>query len=82
MSRESAAACPLSADQLQLLALHRQIHERSLPDLLIASARVNDPVRVALFHLQGCNTCPGSVACERGARLIEACRGWRVRRAA
>jgi hypothetical protein len=36
-------------------------------------------VRLALFHLQSCDTCTEAVACERGARLIDACRGWRSR---
>lgn len=79
MSREILSTAVLSTDQLPLLVLHRHTPERTLPELLTASARVNDPVRIARFHLQGCDTCTESVACERGARLIEACRGWRAR---
>lgn len=79
MSREIAAAAVLGVHQLPLLVLHRHVPERSLPDLLAASERVNDPVRLALFHLQGCAVCTDTMRCERGGRLIAACAGWRSR---
>jgi hypothetical protein len=79
MSREIVAAAVLSSDQLPLLVLHRHAPERTLPELLTASGRVNDPVRLALFHLQNCDACTELVGCERGARLLAACRGWRDR---
>jgi hypothetical protein len=79
VSREIVAIAVLGPDQLPLLILHCRVPERTLPELLTASERVNDPVRLALFHLQGCDTCTESVVCERGTRLIDACRGWRER---
>jgi hypothetical protein len=79
MSREQIARCPLSADQLPLLALHRHLPQRSLPELLVASERVNDPVRLALFHAQGCAPCSAGEPCERGARLMDGCHAWRIR---
>jgi hypothetical protein len=79
VSREIVAAAILSSDQLPLLVLHRHVPERTLPELLIASARVNDPVRLALFHLQSCADCSEIMGCDRGSRLIAACRGWRDR---
>jgi len=79
MSREIAAAAVLGVHQLPLLVLHRHVPERSLPDLLAASARVNDPVRLALFHLQSCAVCTDSARCARGGELIAACAGWRPR---
>jgi hypothetical protein len=86
--RESPATCPLGADQLALLAMHRLLPERSLPDLLVASARVNDPARAALFHFAQCVTCTAAAfegtgaLCARGTRLVTTCRGWRAREAA
>ena len=79
MSREQAAACPLAADQLPLLVLGRHVPERSLPELLSASGRVGDSVRLALFHVRVCDGCSETALCERGARLIDACHGWRER---
>jgi hypothetical protein len=79
MSREQAARCPLAAAELPLLELHRLCPERSLPELHIASARVNDPVRVAMLHAQSCLKCLPGALCKRGARLAGACRQWRPR---
>lgn len=79
MIREIATSAVLSVDQLPLLGLHRRVPERTLPELLAASARVNNPVRLALFHLQRCADCSESVTCDRGGRLIEACHDWRPR---
>lgn len=82
MSREAAARCPLDRDQLALLAMHRLLPERSLPELLTASARVNDPVRLALFHFQQCARCHAGELCERGSDLADVCHAWRPRAAA
>ena len=79
MSRETAARCPLSRDQLALLTLHRLLPERSLPELLTVSLLVNNPVRLALFHVQGCTRCGAGEPCERGAGLIDGCHAWRPR---
>lgn len=79
MSREIVASVILSADQLPLLALHRLLPERSLPELLTASGRVNDPAQLALFHVQGCARCGAGEPCERGAGLIDGCHAWRLR---
>jgi hypothetical protein len=79
MSREIVAASVLSSAQLPLLVLHRHVPERTLPELLTASGRVNDPVRLALFHLQSCAACTEIGGCDRGARLIAACHAWRAR---
>ena len=85
MSREILAAAVLGAAQLPLLALHRRAPERSLAELLAASACANDPVRLALFHYQNCEACATQAlvgeaqSCARGARMIEAARGWRPR---
>jgi hypothetical protein len=85
MSREIAASAVLAPNQYPLLLLHRHIPERTLPDLLAASARVNDPVRLALFHLQSCDVCApaclvnAGVLCLRGVPLVAGCAGWRAR---
>jgi len=78
MSREIAAGALRSVDQLLLLSRH--VPERSLPELLSSSARVGDPVRLALLHVRVCDDCAGASLCERGARLIEACHAWQPRR--
>jgi hypothetical protein len=86
MSREISAEPVLAAEQTALLALHRLTPERSLLDLLDASSRINDPVRLSLFHIRECATCAtqalsgGVQPCARGARLIGAARGWRIAR--
>ncbi len=79
MTREIIVSAVLAPDQYPLLALHRHVPERTLPDLLAASGRVSDPVRLALFHLQGCSVCTEAAACSRGARLVAACHAWRRR---
>jgi hypothetical protein len=80
MTREILASAVLAPDQYSLLTLHRHVAERTLPDLIAASSRVNDPVRLAVFHLRHCFRCTDEAAgCERGARLIAACAGWRPR---
>ncbi len=82
MTREVTASASLTTGELPLLALHRHAPERSLPELLTAALKVGDPVRAALFHLQGCDPCArlgDAQPCERGAALIAACAGWRPR---
>lgn len=83
MSREIVAAAVLGADQFPLLALHRYVPERSLPELLAAAGRVGDPARLACCHFAACDTCApetlvGTGAlCAGGRRLVETARGWR-----
>jgi hypothetical protein len=85
MSREQAAACPLAADQLPLLAVARLTPERSLPELLEASTHVGNPARLAMLHWANCPRCTTAAlagegtCCTRGARLLERARGWRAR---
>jgi hypothetical protein len=85
MTREIVASAVLAPDQFGLLGLHRHLPERSLPELLRASARVQDPVRLALFHFAACDTCAAAALvgaaqlCERGGRLVAACHAWRAR---
>lgn len=77
-----------TAGLLPLLGLHRQVPERSVLELAGAAGQVGDGVRLALFHLQGCERCTAAAlvglgeACERGARVLEAAHAWRPREAA
>jgi hypothetical protein len=86
MSREISAEPVLAAEQTALLALHRLTPERSLLDLLDASSRINDPVRLSLFHIGVCARCAtlalsgGFMPCARGARIMGAGRGWIIAR--
>jgi hypothetical protein len=84
MTRELAASLSLDGAQTALLALHRLLPERSLPELIAASAQVGDPVRLAMFHVLECPSCTVAAfaeghLCPRGHRLVAACHGWRPR---
>jgi hypothetical protein len=84
MTRELAASLSLDGAQTALLALHRLLPERSLPELIAASAQVGDPVRLAMFHVLECPACTTAALvgdgvshlCARGRRLLAACHGW------
>jgi hypothetical protein len=85
MSREQAAACPLAAGQLGLLALHRHVPEQGLAALIQRSQEIGHPIRLGMFHVEGCATCQSELLvgahrlCLRGRRLLDACRAWRPR---
>jgi hypothetical protein len=84
MSREQAAACPLTAGELPLLALARLIPETSLLELRAGAGRVCEPVRRAFLHVAQCATCVtaplrGEAPCAKGARYVASARGWRPR---
>jgi len=85
MTRELEASAVLTAAELSLIGLHRLLPQRSLPELLTASAQVGDPIRIAMLHLATCETCHAQAlvgegrCCDRGARLLAVCHGWRPR---
>jgi hypothetical protein len=85
VSREIVASAVLAPDQFGLLALHRHVPERGLVELIERSQRVGEPVRLSLFHFAACEDCTRESLvgegqlCERGARLVADCAGWRER---
>ena len=86
MSRESAAACPLTADEQPLLAIARLVPERSVLDLREASTHVNNPARLAMLHWASCPRCRSAALrgepdglCKRGRHLLSRAHSWRAR---
>lgn len=72
---------------MPLLALARLLPEQSVLELRAAVAQPSHPVRRAFLHVADCGQCRREALvgdahlCRRAGRLLEAARGWRVRRA-